>query len=105
VHLGCWISPCYSLLWLGAPFETYEPFISLIFQFFFFWGGGGHVKLQILNQWIWGHNCIYKPDNMNKRKDNFLTELVIILTDRRKCFVQILRELSSLRQKQTAVYK
>ena len=33
--LGCWISPCYGLLSLWARFETYEPFISLIFQFFF----------------------------------------------------------------------
>jgi hypothetical protein len=34
-HSGCWISPCYSLFWLGARFETYGPFISLIFQIFF----------------------------------------------------------------------
>jgi hypothetical protein len=34
--LGCWISPCYGLFVLGACFETYEPFISLNFQFFFF---------------------------------------------------------------------
>jgi hypothetical protein len=32
--LGCWISPCYSPFSLGGRFETYEPFISLIFQFF-----------------------------------------------------------------------
>jgi hypothetical protein len=25
----------YGPFWLGARFETYEPFISLIFQFFF----------------------------------------------------------------------
>jgi hypothetical protein len=35
VHLGCWISPCYGLFSLGACLETYEPFISLIFQFLF----------------------------------------------------------------------
>ena len=33
--LGCWISPCYGLYSLGMHFETYEQFISLIFQFFF----------------------------------------------------------------------
>jgi hypothetical protein len=33
--LGCWISPCYGPFSLGARFETYEPFISLIFTFFF----------------------------------------------------------------------
>ena len=30
--LGCWISPCYGPFPLGARFETYEPFIYLIFQ-------------------------------------------------------------------------
>jgi hypothetical protein len=38
----------FTMLWpfsLGAHFETYEPFISLIFQFF-----SGHGKPQILNQ-------------------------------------------------------
>jgi hypothetical protein len=34
-HLGCWISPCYGPFWLGARFEIYEPFISLVFQNFF----------------------------------------------------------------------
>jgi hypothetical protein len=29
----------FTMLSLGACFETYEPFISLIFQFFFFCGG------------------------------------------------------------------
>jgi uncharacterized OsmC-like protein len=33
--LGCWISPCYGPFSLGGRFETYEPFISLIFKFFF----------------------------------------------------------------------
>jgi hypothetical protein len=32
-RLGCWISQCYGPFSLGARFETYEPFISLIFQF------------------------------------------------------------------------
>ena len=32
--LGCWISPCYGPFWLGARFETYELFISLIFKLF-----------------------------------------------------------------------
>jgi len=35
VHLCHWISPRYSPFLLGARFENYEPFISLIFQFFF----------------------------------------------------------------------
>jgi hypothetical protein len=33
-RLGCWISPCYGPFSLGGRFETYEPFISLIFQLF-----------------------------------------------------------------------
>jgi hypothetical protein len=32
--VGCWISPCYGLFSLRGRFETYEPFISLIFEFF-----------------------------------------------------------------------
>jgi hypothetical protein len=31
---GCWISPCYGPFSLGACCETYEPFISLILEFF-----------------------------------------------------------------------
>jgi hypothetical protein len=38
--LGCWIPPWYSLFSLGKRLETYELFISLIFQFF-----SGHRKL------------------------------------------------------------
>jgi hypothetical protein len=38
VRLGCWISPCYSPFSLGAHFEIYELFISLIFLF---WEGVG----------------------------------------------------------------
>jgi hypothetical protein len=34
-HLGCWISSCYGPFSLGAHFETYEPFSSLMFQFIF----------------------------------------------------------------------
>jgi hypothetical protein len=33
-RLGCWISPCYGPFSRGTHFETYESFISLIFQFF-----------------------------------------------------------------------
>jgi hypothetical protein len=33
--LGCWILPCYGPFSLDARLETYEPFISLIFQIFF----------------------------------------------------------------------
>jgi hypothetical protein len=32
-RLGCWISPCYSPFSFGARFVTYEPFITLIFNF------------------------------------------------------------------------
>jgi hypothetical protein len=32
---GLLVSPCFGLFSLGGHFETYEPFISLIFQFFF----------------------------------------------------------------------
>jgi hypothetical protein len=35
-RLACWISPRYGPFSLGAGFETYEQFISLIFQIFFF---------------------------------------------------------------------
>jgi hypothetical protein len=48
-RLGSWISPRYWPFSLGARFETYEPFISLIFLFF---SGCGQLKPQIL-----GHNC------------------------------------------------
>jgi hypothetical protein len=41
-HLGCWISPRYCPFLLVTRFETYELFISLIFQFF-----PGHGKPQI----------------------------------------------------------
>jgi hypothetical protein len=34
-RLGCWVSPRYGPFSLGAHFETYKPFIRLIFQFFF----------------------------------------------------------------------
>jgi hypothetical protein len=34
-RLSCWISQCYGPFSLGALFETYKPFISLIFNFFF----------------------------------------------------------------------
>jgi hypothetical protein len=33
-RLSCWISPCYGPFSLGGCFETYEPFIYLIFEFF-----------------------------------------------------------------------
>jgi hypothetical protein len=34
VLLGCWISPCYGPFSLGVRFESHEPFIYLIFNFF-----------------------------------------------------------------------
>jgi hypothetical protein len=43
--MGCWISPRYGPFSFGARFETYEPFISLIFNFF-----SGRGKQRILNQ-------------------------------------------------------
>jgi hypothetical protein len=46
--LGCCISPCYGPFSLGGTFDTYEPFISLIFNFF-----SGRGK-----QWIRWHGCI-----------------------------------------------
>jgi hypothetical protein len=33
--LGCWISSCDGPFSLGARFEIDEPFVSLIFKFFF----------------------------------------------------------------------
>jgi hypothetical protein len=35
MRLGCWTSSCYGLFLLGGHFETYKPFIYLIFEFFF----------------------------------------------------------------------
>jgi hypothetical protein len=46
------ISSCYGPLLLGARFETYEPFISLILKFILV-----HGKLRMLNQQIQGHDC------------------------------------------------
>jgi hypothetical protein len=46
-----WISPCYGPFLLGAHFETYGPFISLIFKIFL----GGRGKPWILNQQIQGY--------------------------------------------------
>jgi hypothetical protein len=40
-------------------FETYEPFISLIFNIFFGGGEGGRGKPRIVDQWMRGHDCIY----------------------------------------------
>jgi hypothetical protein len=34
-ELDCWILPCYSPFSLVARFETYEPLIALIYNFFF----------------------------------------------------------------------
>jgi hypothetical protein len=42
-RLGCWISPCYGPFSLGGRFDTYEPFISLIFQVFF--SGRGEPRI------------------------------------------------------------
>jgi hypothetical protein len=58
--MGCWISPCYSPFSLGARFETYELFISLIFQFF-----SGHGEPRILNRRICGHACTLKLSGLN----------------------------------------
>jgi hypothetical protein len=52
-RLGCWISSCYGPFSLCMHFETYEPFVCLIYQFF-----PGRSKPWILNQRNWGHNCI-----------------------------------------------
>jgi hypothetical protein len=40
--LGFWISPYYGLFSLGWHFETYELFMSLIFQFL-----GGHGEMWV----------------------------------------------------------
>jgi hypothetical protein len=43
---------------LGARFETYEPFISLIFKKNFRAAVNcGQLKPGILNQWMEGHTC------------------------------------------------
>jgi hypothetical protein len=61
-RLGCWISPCCSPFSLGRRFETYEPFISLIFQFFFgpWWTAdtesadtGAHMYVTSSIKYIW----------------------------------------------------
>jgi len=50
-RLGCWISPYYGQFWFGVRFETYKPFVSLIFQIFFgLWqtvGRGLHLYIYI----------------------------------------------------------
>jgi hypothetical protein len=46
------ISPCYGLFSLGGRFKTYEPFVSLIFQFC-----SGRGEPRILNQQTQGHDC------------------------------------------------
>jgi hypothetical protein len=53
--LGYWISPCYGPFSLGGSFETYEPFISFIFNFFF-------RAAVILRYWIsgYGGTTIYR---------------------------------------------
>jgi hypothetical protein len=45
--------PCYGPFSLGARFETYEPFISLVFPIFF----SDRGKPRILSKWIRGHDC------------------------------------------------
>ena len=52
VSLGCWISPCYCPFSLGAHFETYEPFISLFFQFFFS-GRGKPLITESADMGVW----------------------------------------------------
>jgi hypothetical protein len=56
-RLGCWISPCYSPFSIGARFETYEPFIYLIFNFFF---------RAVVNRGYWisgyGGTTVYLPN-------------------------------------------
>jgi hypothetical protein len=42
-----------GLFSLGGRFETYEPFVSIIFKLL-----GGSGKPRVLNQWIRGHDCI-----------------------------------------------
>jgi hypothetical protein len=69
VRLGCWISPFKGPFSLGARFETYEPFISLIFNFF----------RGALNRGCWisgygGHDCIYHRLRWNE-------ELIWVLTN------------------------
>jgi hypothetical protein len=54
-------SPCYGPFSLGGHFETDEPFISLLFKFFFLAAvNSGYLKPKISNQCIQGHDCIYK---------------------------------------------
>jgi hypothetical protein len=50
---GRWFSPCYGPFSLGARFENYEPFVSLI-NFF-----SNRGKPWILNQWIWGTPVLF----------------------------------------------
>jgi hypothetical protein len=90
--LGCWISPCYGPFSLGARFETYEPFISLIFQFF-----SGRSKQRITetadmdvhlyntnkqkrekNAMFWGECFAGKPKGTFKRKDVFEVAYILV---------------------------
>jgi hypothetical protein len=44
-RLGFWISPCYGRFPLSGRFETYEPFIFLVFQLF-----SGRRETRLFNQ-------------------------------------------------------
>jgi hypothetical protein len=46
---------------LGERFQTYEPFIALIFHFF-----SGRGKPRILDQWIWGHDSTTKATSAQR---------------------------------------
>jgi hypothetical protein len=56
--LGCWISPWYGPFSLGAHFETYEPFISLIFKFFLGHGKPWITENAVTESMDTVHTCI-----------------------------------------------
>jgi hypothetical protein len=89
--LGCWSSPSDNPFSFGARFGTYEPFISLIFQFSF----SGRSKTGILNQWIRGHDCIpvgFDGDNLSCHMDVAGTRSGDFVGNKNYCFIDIRRE-------------
>jgi hypothetical protein len=54
---GRWISPYYCPFKFVSRVETYEPFISLIFDLE--WGAAVKLDPRLQNQWVRGHACIF----------------------------------------------
>jgi hypothetical protein len=67
-RLDHWILPCPGPFSLGTHFETYESFISLIFNFFF---PVFRSKPRILNHWIVGHASVRNKQSVTANGSGF----------------------------------